>query len=586
MATPLAAGNHRQPTAGAMGLLVVGLAGLFSSLLIYSGTVISFLRFPLFDLAFGPAGYMALFAETTLLASTVLGAAIAMASLRKRRPLPFMVLGALAAVAYLCCSLGFGFACYFQVTIPEVYLLLGTAAAVADCGMVLVWGRVCARRLTMRPALVVVGLASVLSAAFCFLYSWLPLEGMLALFFVDSTLAAVIPLAVHDSRGGVEGDEGSAASASVAGRVAAVPADVVAEADEAGEADAPDARSRIASLFEVVGTPSLGLVSFAFVMAVMRTSFNESQSLYLAALALSGTGIVAYALLKRGRFLLPGGLQQTFLPVVALVVLAAANITATVGQGVAVSDWLTYGLYSLAAVLTLATLCAVAHAGEFSPDLVFAVAICAFCGASFIGQQVGGALPNDMVRLWPLSLRRSMPSHWCWYRTFGESPRRLWLRKEGKVTAAGVRFRLPLRGRCPGLWRLGLRWLRSTRKVHRGLVPRVPRETPPLPIPWPLAALVLPRPTASRLASGRFSSTSPRGITAPISPAFSSSLPTRLVLTFTTSTASWTCRPEKRSCALPAARGARAASRLRTRRGCIAAKAFRWGTDADSRPIS
>ena len=99
MATPLAADNHRQPTAGAMGLLVVGLAGLFSSLLIYSGTVISFLRFPLFDLAFGPAGYMALFAETTLLASTVLGAAIAMASLRKRRPLPFMVLGALAAVA-------------------------------------------------------------------------------------------------------------------------------------------------------------------------------------------------------------------------------------------------------------------------------------------------------------------------------------------------------------------------------------------------------------------------------------------------------------------------------------------------------
>ena len=294
MATPLAADNHRQPTAGAMGLLVVGLAGLFSSLLIYSGTVISFLRFPLFDLAFGPAGYMALFAETTLLASTVLGAAIAMASLRKRRPLPFMVLGALAAVAYLCCSLGFGFACYFQVTIPEVYPLLGTAAAVADCGMVLVWGRVCARRLTMRPALVVVGLASVLSAAFCFLYSWLPLEGMLALFFVGSTLAAVIPLAVHDSRGGV-GDEGSAASASVAGRVAAVPADAADEAGEAGEADAPDARSRIASLFEVVGTPSLGLVSFAFVMAVMRTSFNESQSLYLAALALSGTRPVSAA---------------------------------------------------------------------------------------------------------------------------------------------------------------------------------------------------------------------------------------------------------------------------------------------------
>ena len=121
MATAPRAADRTRATAGVMGLLVVGLAGLFSSLLIYSGTVISFLRFPLFGLSLGPAGYMALFAETTLLASTVLGAAIAVISLRKRRPLPFMVLGALAAVAYLCCSLGFGFACYFQVTAPVVY---------------------------------------------------------------------------------------------------------------------------------------------------------------------------------------------------------------------------------------------------------------------------------------------------------------------------------------------------------------------------------------------------------------------------------------------------------------------------------
>lgn len=395
MATAPRAVGPARVTAGVIGLLVVGLAGLFSSLLIYSGTVISFLRFPLFGLSLGPAGYMALFAETTLLASTVLGAAIAVISLRKRRPLPFMVLGALAAVAYLCCSLGFGFACYFQVTTPAVYPLLGVTAAVADCGMVLVWGRVCARLLTMRPALVVVGLASVLSAAFCFLYSWLPLEGMLALFLVGSTLAAVIPLAVHESRGGAGGDEDAATAPTlVADERRGVAADAAAGA---AEVDAPSTRSRVASLFEVVGTPSLGLVSFAFVMAVMRTAFNESQNLYLMALALSGAGIVAYALLKRGRFLLPGGLQQTFLPMLALVVLAAANITATIGQGVAVSDWLTYGLYSLAAVLTLATLCAVAHAGEFSPDLVFSVAICAFCGASFVGQQVGGALPDDMV---------------------------------------------------------------------------------------------------------------------------------------------------------------------------------------------
>lgn len=354
------------PSRGMLALLVLGLGSLFSSLLIYSGTVISFLRFPVFSLASGPAGFMGMFAETTLLATTLIAATLTAVSLRRFRPLPFMALGAAAAVAYLCCALGFGFACYFAVDAPAVYPLLGVAAAVADCGMVLVWGRVCARRLPIRSALVVVGAASVLSAALCFLYGWLPLEGMLALLFVCSAVAAVVPLAVHE------------------------PASTQRDGAAAGRPD-------LASLFDVAGMPSLGLVAFAFAMAVMRTAFNEGQGAYLGALVLSGAGIVAFALLKRGPFLLSGGLQQTFLPIFALVVLAGVSITATLGGGEGVSDWLTYGLYSVAAVLTLATLCAVAHAGEFSADLVFSVALCAFCGASFIGQQVGGALPDEMI---------------------------------------------------------------------------------------------------------------------------------------------------------------------------------------------
>lgn len=354
------------PSHGTLALLVLGLGSLFSSLLIYSGAVISFLRFPVFSLASGPAGFMGMFAETTLLAATLIAATLAVVSLRRSRPLPFMALGAVAAVAYLCCALGFGFACYFAVDVPTVYPLLGVAAGVADCGMVLVWGRVCARRLPIRLALVAVGAASVLSAALCSLYGWLPLEGMLALLFVCSAVAAVVPLAVHE------------------------PAAAQGDAAAAG-------RPALASLFDVAGMPSLGLVAFAFAMAVMRTAFNEGQGAYLGALALSGVGIVAFALMKRGPFLLSGGLQQTFLPIFAMVVLAGISITATLGWGGGVSDWLIYGLYSVAAVLTLATLCAVAHAGEFSADLVFSVALCAFCGASFLGQQVGGALPDEMI---------------------------------------------------------------------------------------------------------------------------------------------------------------------------------------------
>lgn len=384
MAKSFAAGTRPQPSHGLLALLVLGLAGLFSSLLIYSGTVIGFLRFPVFRIDATPVGFMGLFAETTLLVATLVGIALVAVSARRARPIPFTALGACAAVAYLCCALGFGFACYFAVDVPAVYPLLGVAAGVADSGLVLVWGRVCARRLPMRLALVVVGAASVMSAGIDFLYGCLPLEGMLALLFVCAALAAVIPLAVHEPQVAEEAADSEGLSAAALG------------APEEGRV-ALGSRPALASLFDVAGMSSLGLVAFAFVVAVMRTAFNEGQGAYLGALALSGVGIVAFALLKRGPFLLPGGLQQTFLPMCALVVLAGGSITATLDAGVAVSDWLTYGLYSVAAVLTLATLCAVAHAGEFSADLVFSVALCVFCGASFVGQQVGGALPDEMI---------------------------------------------------------------------------------------------------------------------------------------------------------------------------------------------
>lgn len=387
MANPLVDAGHRLwPPKGLMVLLVLGLAGLFSSLLIYSGAVIGFLRFPVFGVSVAPVGLMGLFAETTLLIGTVVAAALVFGNVRRCEPVSFMLLGSISAIAYLCCSFGFGFACYFAVDAPLVYPLLGVVAAVADCGMVLVWGRVCSQRLAMRSALFVVGLASAVSAIVCLAYGWLPHEGLLALFLVCSAVAAVVPLAVHESSAEGARDRGHDRSRALwrAHRRA------VEEPAAAGRLDVP-------ALFDVVGTSSLGLVCFAFAMAVMRTQFNESQSAYLSALVLSGIGTAAYAVLKRRRFLLPGGLQQTFLPVLAMVVLAATSITATLGRGALLSDWLTYALYSLAAVLTLATLCAVAHAGEFPSDLVFSTALCAFCGASFIGQQVGGALPDEMI---------------------------------------------------------------------------------------------------------------------------------------------------------------------------------------------
>lgn len=359
-------------------LLVIGLASLFSSLLIYSGTAISFLRLP------GLGAHMGTFAETLLLASTVVAAVAGAMALRgaSLTSAPFM---ALVGVVYVACSLAFGFVGYLDVTGTAAYVVLSIITGVANVCLVLVWGRICGRLLSIRPALLVVGMASALSAVLCFLYGKLPLEATLGLFFLASLASVVIPLTLQ--------------SLPV---LAASPQTASGSDDEGAQPDTasqPSARQTLASLVDVALMPGLGLIAFAFVMAVMRTAFNEGQVAYLSMMVVAALGLVAYAALKRGRFLLPGGLQLTFLPIAALVLLATIAITATVNAGEAVAVWLTYGVYSLAAVLTIATLCAVAHAGEFSFDLVFSVAVAAFCGTSFVGQMIAGSLDDELINV-------------------------------------------------------------------------------------------------------------------------------------------------------------------------------------------
>ena len=130
-------------------------------------------------------------------------------------------------------------------------------------------------------------------------------------------------------------------------------------------------------------------------MAVMRTAFNESQDAYLAALALDAAALLAYTTLRKKRFALRGGMHQTFLPLMAMVLLAATSISASVGSGSGLVSFLTYALYALAAILTLATLCAIANAGEFSADLVFSTAVLLFCAASFAGQSFARGLVGN-----------------------------------------------------------------------------------------------------------------------------------------------------------------------------------------------
>lgn len=359
--------NHGASTSpAAFAALVIGIACLFSTLLIYSGTVISFLRFEHTELFVGT------FAETALLAGTLFGALFVGLSLAGKR-LPFMLLGAGGGMLYLCCSLVFVYFTWFGSLGTALLIALSVATAFADVCLALAWGRICAR-FRIRRALVLVSLASLLSAGICYLYAVLPLPGVTVLFVLSSIIVVIVPLTFA----GVAQEEAPSRPNNSERRTASV---------------------TIASLADVIVAPGLGLLVFAFVMAVMRTAFNESQDAYLAALAIDAAALLAYTALRKKRFALRGGMHQTFLPLMAMVLLAATSIVASVGSGSAFVSFLTYALYALAAILTLATLCAIANAGEFSSDLVFSTAVLLFCAASFIGQSAAGALGDNLIHV-------------------------------------------------------------------------------------------------------------------------------------------------------------------------------------------
>lgn len=315
---------------------------------------------------------MSTFAETTLLGATLFGALFVGLSLTGKR-LPFMLLGAGGGILYLCCALAFAYFSWFGSPNDAPIIALSTAVALGDACLALAWGRICAR-FKIKRALVAVSLASMLAAGICFLYAVLPLPGVTVLFVLSSIVAVIVPLAFS----GMAHDGDEAAPERPEGRTAS---------------------ATIASLADVIVAPGLGLLVFAFVMAVMRTAFNESQDAYLAALALDAAALLAYTALRKKRFALRGGMHQTFLPLMAMVLLAATSISASVGSGSALVSFLTYALYALAAILTLAALCAIANAGEFSADLVFSTAVLLFCAASFAGQSFASVLDDDLVHV-------------------------------------------------------------------------------------------------------------------------------------------------------------------------------------------
>lgn len=331
-------------------LAVVGLGSLLSTLLIYSAAVLPFLRHDGFSSIVGDF-------VIACLGATVIVALVAIVFALGRKLVPFSILIALGGAAYLSSAAILSFFSFSGGNDFAFILPTAIIAALGDVALCLVWGRIFAR-FNMRQALLHVSVASIISAAICEVTILLSPEYAIVLFFICATLAVVLPVVIKES---TSHNEKSAL---------------------------PDARKLIETLSSFLGVitgPIIGLLFFAFIMGVMRASFAESYHSYLISLLIVSAILLGYAF-QRKKKLVMRGLHQTFIPLSAIILLTIISITASLGQGSDLTMFFIYLVYTFAAIITLATLCAIAHAAEFSSDLVFAAAVLLFALLSVAGQ--------------------------------------------------------------------------------------------------------------------------------------------------------------------------------------------------------
>ena len=349
----------------------LGLGCWLATMLLYSNTVTPFQRFA------GTALFMGDFAPWSLAMAAVLALATALAALRGRC-LPGRALGVLGGAAYVAGAAAFCvLACFgdawFASLPPAAVGALCACVALGCVGTGLAWGRVY-KVLSIRPALTCVAGAALVAAVLGGASVLLPAGAFAALFCAEALAAATL-LAVAGMR-----EPGSEA---------------VLTAD--GLRERPLAE-RLSSFADVAGPALTGLLAFAFVMGTMRALIVESYGIHLGVLVACACILGVIALGSRRGASAHGALSE-LIPALAVLQLAASNVTSALWGGSPADMVMIFLLYTLAALLTLGTLAAVAHAGEFPSDLVFSVALLLFCLVSVLGLVCAEAMEPEQIKV-------------------------------------------------------------------------------------------------------------------------------------------------------------------------------------------
>ena len=379
----------------------LGFGCLLTSLLIYSASAMPFQRFETLEDFVTILG-------TALRACAAGGALVCLATaLRRTDVLHALPLRAALAVAFVAGNAMFGAMALMGAWPAWTFWVAGWLMGLGCLGSLLAWGRVLSRY-SLRQATGVVAGAAMIAVALGSAQLALPEAGAVALFMLCTTAACALPFALGDCAGktghargtgtagtadGVGADAGEVGvpgGAVVFGGARAVyeagSGDLAAGAgrpsESAGSLAAPFA-SRARAFLDMTLVPGIGLGLFAMLMAVRGQLFFENYTQYVLIQVVVAVLLLVCMLLPASMPLLRT-VYRGLIPILAVAVLAFNYMSETIFGGSEHELTLVITLYTVAALLTISTLVGMAHAAEFSSDLVVSIACILFSAVSVI----------------------------------------------------------------------------------------------------------------------------------------------------------------------------------------------------------
>lgn len=366
-------------------------AAFFATIPIYSPNIVAFTR------ALGASSEsLGWFVNPLLLCALVLGVIVALASLKQ--PVETRLFAPSATIVWIVLYLG-GFALMAIDALDAASSVLLEAIAGVACGLGLIplciiWGTLFAS-MDIRRSLFHLAVFCGIGSIIAFMLSSLDGMALVASYSLMLAIGITTPLA-KSFRKTIWIPENSRGTDLV------TPIEQKNDQRESNreQADSLPVRETEESLFQtfkrlasVAAAPFIGFIVFAFTMSVRKFNLFGVYDIEVFAGMIAPLIVIpfCFAHIKRPFF---SFIYQFLLPSCALILIVLNSFPIdTAPQWIGAA--MVYVFFAMLGLLALAALCAVAHAREFPPSLVFGGTLAAFSAISLIGIQVSQIIPED-----------------------------------------------------------------------------------------------------------------------------------------------------------------------------------------------